>query len=303
MANSCLRREASTRAVYLFATIVFLFFFLHFAEKHHIFTSVISSSNRRLDESRPLIFTYFEAPTEYNPEDSSVDLLDNWKKAWYDVGWQPRVISENDARLLPDYQELMGPLMSESLIAPDAVLEYKRWLAMAGAGGGWMADINTFPLNYFIRHGRTLPNDGMLTIYGVTIPALVSGTGNEYLRAAKQIGATFEKQIGNQKMLNENFPEKFKKRVDWNVKKALDEMRKKSKDMFKSRNEVWAAKRELMTNVWTPEECQLTEGKRVVQFGFINLKTKEGGTAARKFINMWRNTCPNTQVAEIDVAR
>jgi hypothetical protein len=303
MANSCLRREASTRTVYLFATIVFLFFFLHFAEKHHIFNSIPSIPTRRLEESRPLIFTYFDAPTEYNPDDASVDLLDNWKKAWFDVGWQPRVISDNDARLLPDYQELIGLLTSESLIAPDAVLEYKRWLAMAAAGGGWMADINTFPLNYFIRHGRTLPNDGVLTIYGVTIPALISGTGNEYLRIAKQIGATFEKHVGNQKMLNENFPEKYKKRVDWNVKKALDEMRKKSKDMFKSRNEVWAAKKELMTNIWTPEECQLTDGKRVVQFGFINLKTKEGGTAARKFINMWRNTCPNTQVAEIDVAR
>jgi hypothetical protein len=305
MPNNCLRKEASARTVYLFGAIVFMFFLAHFAVKHHIFISAPpNTGTRRLDEPRPIIFTFFEAPAVYDPNDQSVDLVDTWKKSWYDVGWEPRIVSENDARMVPEYQEIISMLSDEPMISPDVVFEFKRWLAMAGAGGGWMADINTFPLNYFIRHGRTLPNDGMLTIYGGTIPALVSGTGKEYLRVVKQAAATFEKEVEEQKAWNENSPSKFKKYVDWNMKKALDHLRKKvSKDMFKSRAEIWIAKKDLCYVQWTPENCQLTDAKRVVQFGFITLKTKDAGLTARKFINMWRNACPNTPVLEIDVVK
>jgi hypothetical protein len=310
--TQCLRKEVSARTVYVFGAIVFLFFIAHFVVKHQIFftTGVVPSNTtgmtrrRRLEEARPIIYTFFEAPAVYDPNDQSVDLIDTWKKSWYDVGWEPHIVSENDARMVPEYQEIISMLSDEPMISPDVVFEFKRWLAMAGVGGGWMADVNAFPLNYFIRHGRTLPNDGMLTVYGGTVPALVSGTGKEYLRVLKQAAATFEKAVEEQKAWNDNSPSKFKKYVDWNMKRALDHLRKKvSKDMFKSRAEIWIAKKDLCHVLWTPENCQLTDTKRVVQFGFINLKTKDAGLTARKFLNMWRNACPNTPVVEIDTPK
>jgi len=302
MLHNCLRKEASKRTVYLFGALVFLLFFVHFAAKHHIFSRRLTPIHRRLqtlDETRPCIYTYFDAPTTFKPNDPAVDLVETWKKAWFDVGWDPRIISENDCRMIPDYQDLMALLTDESFLVPDAVAEYKRWIAMAGVGGGWMADLNTFPLNYFIRHGRTLPNGGMLTTYGGS--ALVSGTGHEYFRVVRHIGATFAKHVAEQKDWNENYPPKYRKFVDWNVKKALEETRKKiSKDMYKSRMEVWVSKKELLQVQWTPEECQLTDGKRAVQFGGLGLQTKEGALMARRFVNMWRTACSNTPVVEID---
>lgn len=136
-------------------------------------------------------------------------------KAWYDCGWDPRVLTERDARALPQYDELLSHISDPTLIDDKALSNYKRWMAMTVVGGGWMADINTWPLNYFLRHGRVLPHDGMLTIYQGPQPSLVSGIGSEYFRIAQQIGNHAEKTIGKQKMINENFPEKAQKKMLW----------------------------------------------------------------------------------------
>jgi hypothetical protein len=71
------------------------------ADVHHRKLQEDESSNR------PMMYTYYEpATTDMSPE-ADEDLLQNWKKAWYDAGWQPMVLSEADARKVPEYKALV----------------------------------------------------------------------------------------------------------------------------------------------------------------------------------------------------
>lgn len=258
--------------------------------------------HRRLQEQgeRPTMFTYYEQAKDYNPNDDAMDLIENWRKSWYDMGWNPVILTPQHAADLPQYRELMAMIPDGELIPEEAIRNYKRWMAMAAVGGGWMADINLFPLNYFLRHGRDLPYDGQLTTYMGPNAILVSGTGDEYLRMVHQIGGTAEKIIGHQKWLNENYPEAFKARVEWNDGIALKELRDKvSKDMFKVRGDV-VEKGRIMKKDSQDIDCEVSNGKRAVYFRGLAPKPGESrGTIARKFLNSWRAACEVGQVAEL----
>lgn len=193
----------------------------------------------------------------------------------------------------------MSLIPSEDLITPEAIINYKRWMAMAYVGGGWLADYQLWPLNYFLRHGRAMPFDGALTVYMGSNPVLVSGTGEEYLRMAHQIGLTAEKIIGHQKWLNENYPESYRKSVPWNDSIALADLRKNvSKDMFKTRGDVVDKGR--LLNKEGIYDCDVSEGKRAIFFRNLQATSPDNrGSTARKFLNGWRNTCEVGQVAEL----
>lgn len=49
---------------------------------------VLDGAHRRLvsEGERPIIYTYHEQPSVYNPNDDTLDLIDNWRKSWYDMG-------------------------------------------------------------------------------------------------------------------------------------------------------------------------------------------------------------------------
>lgn len=54
--------------------------------------STTTSTRRRLQEQpggRPTIYTYYEQSKEYNPNDDTMDLVENWRKSWYDMGKLP----------------------------------------------------------------------------------------------------------------------------------------------------------------------------------------------------------------------
>lgn len=250
---------------------------------------------------RPPIFTYVEQSAQYDPNDDTADLVENWRKAWYDVGWDPRVLDARDALRLPEYQELMSLITEPTLIDEKAIVNYKRWIAMVSVGGGWMADINTWPMNYFIRHGRMLPNDGALTIYQGYSPSLVSGTGDEFLRITRQIGKTAEKTITKQKLTNEHFPEKYSEHVEWNDLIGLKELKHKSPDMFKTKGDV-VPKNKLFRDGLM--QCEESESKRALYLGDLKA-TKEStrGTIARKFLNDWRENCQMTTVEDIEAPK
>lgn len=265
-------------------------------------SSASSGTRRRLQEegNRPTIYTYYEQPTAYNPNDDTMDLMENWRKSWYDMGWNPVILNPQHAMELPQYRQLMELIPDDDLIPEEAIRNYKRWIAMASVGGGWMADMNVWPLNYFLRHGRVMPYDGQLTSYMGTNPVLMSGTGDEYLRMVHQIGSTAQKMIGHQKWLNDNYPEAFKARVEWSDSIALKELREKvSKDMFKVRADVVERGR-VMKKDSQDVDCDASNGKRAVLFrGLASRAGESRGTIARKFLNSWRAACEVGQVPEL----
>jgi hypothetical protein len=71
------------------------------ADNHHRILQEDVSSNR------PFMYTYYEPATTDMTEDADQDLLENWKKAWYDAGWQPMILNEADARKVPEYDALV----------------------------------------------------------------------------------------------------------------------------------------------------------------------------------------------------
>ena len=90
------------------------------------------------------MYTYYEpAITDMTPQ-ADQDLLENWKKAWYDAGWEPRVLSEADAKKLPEYDALLQLIIDAKAIGTYNMACYIRWIAMAAVGGGFMSDYDTF---------------------------------------------------------------------------------------------------------------------------------------------------------------
>lgn len=53
------------------------------------------------------MYTYYEKAVTDMTDDADEDLLENWKKAWYDAGWQPTILNESDARRLPEFDALV----------------------------------------------------------------------------------------------------------------------------------------------------------------------------------------------------
>lgn len=121
-------------------------------------------------------------------------MLQHWKRYWHRAGWDPRILTLEDAKRHPEFERV------DTLLDLDTMpfgyydkLCFLRWLAVAQVGGGWMSDYDTFPLRVVVEHDGDddtppLPNDGRLTIHDRTlnggIPCLVSGSQSEFDRMA-----------------------------------------------------------------------------------------------------------------------
>ena len=273
-------------------------------------TSLSASSSSSLpdDPPRPIIHTYYQPVRTDMGTEGDRELLKAWKQAWYDAGWQPKIVTLEHAMLVPEYQALVDLVVDPDFIGGYNMQCYIRWIAMAGAGGGFMADYDVFPLNHFLRHGRELPYDGAMTIYQKFVPALVSGVASEYLRIAKRIGESMHKHVYMQKYINENSArEHHKNRVPWSDMKALDEMYNHSKRMFIMRFDVLAGEAVLSRENFTSADCHFTRNMRAVHFSHRSIKegkqplklAKYRSIIARQFLNRWHQVCKAEPVPDL----
>jgi len=141
---------------------------------------------RRLEEEpegdvRPKIYTFHESVA---PDHD--DLLMVWKRKWFEAGWNPVVLTLQNARRHPNYKELMR------LLPAGQGARCLEWLAVASMGGGWLAEYDVFPLHDFIEDGIELPYDGALTIWENVVPSLVSGSATEFTRGAMILAENME---------------------------------------------------------------------------------------------------------------
>jgi len=142
-------------------------------------------------ENRPVIHTFYQRSPKTGMDDDADDrLIDTWKHAWHDAGWEPRVLSLRDAITHPEYEHI------DKIFDPDRMpfgiydkMCFMRWLTMAAVGGGWMSDYDTFPLTQspFSGDGDQLPHEGRFTLYDKVglaggVPSLASGSKAEYER-------------------------------------------------------------------------------------------------------------------------
>lgn len=145
-------------------------------------TIYFDSSQRHLDGRRmihPVMNTYFNSKVETDAE-----ILALWEKEWTKAGFTTKILTIYDARNHPKFNEFRKIIEGNSVIDGSS---FYRWLAMSSSGGGWMSTYETFPTNFPLIDGADLPNDGKLTSYLNQIPALVSGTEEEWDRVADML--------------------------------------------------------------------------------------------------------------------
>eukprot|EP00565_Helicotheca_tamesis_P003979 CAMPEP_0185729542 /NCGR_PEP_ID=MMETSP1171-20130828/6313_1 /TAXON_ID=374046 /ORGANISM="Helicotheca tamensis, Strain CCMP826" /LENGTH=336 /DNA_ID=CAMNT_0028398413 /DNA_START=46 /DNA_END=1056 /DNA_ORIENTATION=- len=217
------------------------------------------------DEPRPFMYTFVD-----HLRDANSERLGTWKEAWHAAGWQPRVLTLEDAERHALYNERDLGLRGDGMRLGDAeVFGFHRYLAMSNVGGGWMSEWDVFPLNPPKEGGHltSLPNQGRFTVYeqlsdskGV-VPSLSSGTAKEYNRMAR--------------LLYENAIEQGEVQKTWSDLNALGDLYKKDPGSFEIENAVIPG-RSVLTGVpshlvldiqnWGKSDCLSTDGMLAVHF-------------------------------------
>lgn len=174
------------------------------------------------DDDRPVMHTFFHgiikttAPTkrEFRRHASDAKMLETWEESWQAAGFRTKILTLQDAEKHPVFQTYVSelekvPLLGSGGTGKNALynaLCFYRWLAMATVeGGGWMCDYDVLPLHISgatlpsetpggalvepMESGNPLglPNEGRFTVYAGGVPALMSGTAEEWTRMARTI--------------------------------------------------------------------------------------------------------------------
>lgn len=133
---------------------------------------------------RPIMHTFYQKAKE-GADVGEDDLLQIWKSEWERAGFDTKILTMDDARshkYFTEMERIVQPILGERYNG----LCFYRWLAMATVEeGGWMSDYDVMPTNFPIQDGFVLPNGGKLSTYGGFVPALVSGSQDEWLRVTK----------------------------------------------------------------------------------------------------------------------
>jgi hypothetical protein len=134
----------------------------------------------------PVIYTYFERiPSNRRTtgmlDDDDDQLLEFWNETWSNAGWNPVLLTVNDAERHPDYKMLQQTLQDLQLFDDSfGRVLWHRWIAMADVGGGWYADYDVFPLLPFPTELPTNPNGMLLTVHDIASPTLASGSAEQW---------------------------------------------------------------------------------------------------------------------------
>ena len=154
------------------------------------------------DHDRRIIYTFWGpvTPMKNNGQkgtgmtvEADEAMMALWKESWQRIGWEPRLLTLDDAQRHPRFHEFYNllqkiPLWGKNRAGVNRDYNqycYLRWLAMAAVGGGFMSDYDVLPLRpplgaetvgEFTAYSHGLGNRG--------VPCLLSGTSSEWERMA-----------------------------------------------------------------------------------------------------------------------
>ena len=129
-----------------------------------------------------VMHTFYEPTTNDDREHPRRQTLASWEYHWRRAGWHTRVLGLDHAKKSPFYKQLLVRL-NRIPLGPNPAYEktcYLRYLAMAEAGGGWMSDYDTLPMQLLATSG--LMDKGRFTVLQGHVPALMSGSQEEWRR-------------------------------------------------------------------------------------------------------------------------
>uniref|UniRef100_A0A6U3QJU3 Alpha 1,4-glycosyltransferase domain-containing protein n=1 Tax=Ditylum brightwellii TaxID=49249 RepID=A0A6U3QJU3_9STRA len=195
------------------------------------------------DEERPVIYTFHGINKDWADnliyQHTQIDMLATWKKLWYDAGWDPVVLTDDDAKAHPDFDKYEKEISKLKIGFYDHLC-FHRWMAMSQNGGGFMADIDSYPLNMDPKEFGTIPNSGKFTVFEGSfsdgkmisaVPSLLSGSAGEWESmfkgmmkyVPKHAGKFFSDMRALQEYVIDN-PDKYimDNKVSINIKKTDD---------------------------------------------------------------------------------
>lgn len=260
--------------------------------------------NRNL-EVRPVIYTFYaridpEKHVRYTGMSDSADrlMLQHWERYWRKVGWEPKILTMDDARRHPQFERFDEALDLDKInFGIYDKLCMLRWLAIAAVGGGFLADYDVFPIRNVNYDGIKLPYNGKLTVYEQAlnggIPCLISGTYQEYDRVSELIlESTLTRGV------NEPF---------WSEMLALFDIYRNDPEAFLTKQGVLRGEKALDSDRKFPHEddCwKLAKNHWVVHFSHdAILHAKDHGNIPKAstfnsrpdvlegFLNQWSNRC------------
>lgn len=169
--------------------------------------SETTTKHRLLGNVPPNIYTFYaplvharQTKREKKIHETDQRLLEAWQLAWREAGWNPVVLTLEDAQRHVLYNITMQQLDKSTLLGKGGRNEeynrycFLRYVAMAAVGGGVMADYDLFPLHATNTPRKPIGEDsGYFTVYQKTlnkaggVPSLCSGRATEWERMAKSI--------------------------------------------------------------------------------------------------------------------
>ncbi len=100
----------------------------------------------RPEPAKPKVHTYFR-PGHGEFVEEQKRLLAVWEREWKAAGFEPVILTEDDARKHPRFEEWSKALLAKPTVNPPGfeAASWLRWIAMAHLGGGLMTDYDVVP--------------------------------------------------------------------------------------------------------------------------------------------------------------
>lgn len=227
-------------------------------------------------------------------------LLQFWKQAWEMAGWEPRVLTLQDAKRHPLYESFQYDLETFHM-DEFGKLSLLRWLAMAASGGGWLVDYDAFPLRDF-RLESMLNNNGELTIYEAVAPILVSGSADAWLDTAKFLLEDAKRTSSSSSSSHPNQG----KLTFWTDTLGLLNAWHHPNCTLHVEKQVLDGRKAIQDKPLTSDDCDKKpfRGKRVVHFGYWTMLEaplspylrlpRHRLTVAKEWLPKWIATCNTT---------
>lgn len=155
--------------------------------------------------TRPVMHTFFHGVQHMGNGHKGTGMTDNadqvmlqlWKDSWTAAGWYPKVLTLEEAKLHPNFENYTADLEKVPMLGAKNLgvnkeynqLCYIRWLAMVVVGGGWMCDYDVLPLTQDLNPIF----EGEFNVYSTNskekqaTPCLMSGTHQGWDKMAHAI--------------------------------------------------------------------------------------------------------------------
>jgi hypothetical protein len=168
--------------------------------------------NTLASSPKPKVYTYFSPVPSREGQLEQRKLIELWEKTWQANGWFTHVLTEEDARKHPKFNEWEPIFRAFPTVNPKSyeMAAWNRWIAMAEVGGGFLTDYDTINFG-FKDPTRSLlwPNDEdvyvkidlPLILCGQNgknrVPCVVHGSEKQFLNAIDGfLACTTEEEAG-----------------------------------------------------------------------------------------------------------